>query len=246
MPEQRHPPSRSRRDGSRQHSDPPPSSTTSWRPPSTSCGRRSATSRASSRRLRQPDVEWDEATRADFLAEVEREADRLASLIGDLLDLSRLERGGLDRAAVRPAVLVAGGLDRVRGLLADHPVARRRPRGPAPGRRRRPPARARPGQPARERGQVLPARHPDHRLGRGRCPGPGSSWSSRTAGPASRPTCSTGSSTSSSAPRPRPTARSPGPAWACGSPARSCRPTAGGSGPRTGPTAAPDSSSRSR
>ena len=77
--------------------------------------------------LRQGDVEWDEATRADFLAEVEREADRLASLIGDLLDLSRLERGGLERAPVRPAALVAGGLDRVRGLLADRPLELRVP-----------------------------------------------------------------------------------------------------------------------
>jgi len=73
--------------------------------------------------LRQGDVAWDEETRADFLAEVEREADRLAGLIADLLDLSRLERGGLDRAPVPPAALVAGGLDRVRGRLAEHPVA---------------------------------------------------------------------------------------------------------------------------
>src|SRR5262245_34767756 len=73
--------------------------------------------------LRQRDVTWDEGTRADFLAEVEREADRLAGLIGDLLDLSRAERAGPDRAAVAPAALVAGALDRVRGPLAGRPVA---------------------------------------------------------------------------------------------------------------------------
>jgi signal transduction histidine kinase len=76
--------------------------------------------------LRQTDVEWDEATRQDFLAEIEREADRLAKLIGDLLDMSRLGSGGLApgaRAPERLDDLVAGGLDRARGALAEHPVA---------------------------------------------------------------------------------------------------------------------------
>src|SRR4029079_19716573 len=44
--------------------------------------------------LRRTDIEFDEATRADFLAEVEREADRLADLIADLLDWSRIASGG--------------------------------------------------------------------------------------------------------------------------------------------------------
>jgi signal transduction histidine kinase len=75
--------------------------------------------------LRQTDIEWDELTRTDFLAEIEREADRLARLIGDLLDLSGLESGGLgraERAPARPADLVAGGLDRVRGLVPERRV----------------------------------------------------------------------------------------------------------------------------
>ena len=58
----------------------------------------------------------------DFLAEIEREADRLAVLIGDLLELSRIESGGLDsheRAPARVGDLVAGGLDRVRGLFDE-------------------------------------------------------------------------------------------------------------------------------
>lgn len=76
--------------------------------------------------LRQTDVEWDESARQDFLAEIEREADRLARLIGDLLDMSRLGSGGIDARARAPeslAALVAGGLDRVRGALGDHPIA---------------------------------------------------------------------------------------------------------------------------
>jgi K+-sensing histidine kinase KdpD len=75
--------------------------------------------------LRQTDVEWDEETRADLLAAVERETDRLATLIGDLLDMSRIESGGLEpgeRQPASPAALVDGGLDRVRGLLRDRPV----------------------------------------------------------------------------------------------------------------------------
>ncbi len=34
--------------------------------------------------LRQTDVTWDEETRQDFLAEIERETDRLGRLIGDV------------------------------------------------------------------------------------------------------------------------------------------------------------------
>jgi signal transduction histidine kinase len=73
--------------------------------------------------LRQPDVEWDEEVRQDFLAEIERETDRLAKLIGDLLDMTRLESGGLDqvdKGPVRPIDVVSGGLDRVRGLVHRH------------------------------------------------------------------------------------------------------------------------------
>jgi K+-sensing histidine kinase KdpD len=75
--------------------------------------------------LRQTDIEWDDDTRADFLAEIEREADRLAKMITDLLDMSRLESGGLapvDRTRATPRQLVEGGIDRVRGLLANRTV----------------------------------------------------------------------------------------------------------------------------
>lgn len=75
--------------------------------------------------LRQTDVEWDAETRQDFLAEIDRETDRLAKMIGDLLDMSRLESGELDRMeriSTRPAELVAGGLDRVRGLVVGNSI----------------------------------------------------------------------------------------------------------------------------
>ncbi len=72
--------------------------------------------------LNRVDVQWDEPTRHDFLAEIEREADRLAVLIGDLLEMSRIESGGLDSSDRVPtplSELVARGLDRVHGLLSD-------------------------------------------------------------------------------------------------------------------------------
>ncbi len=75
--------------------------------------------------LRQPDVEWDEETRRDFLTEIEREADRLSGMITNLLDMSRIESGGLDPVERLPAplsTLVARGADRVHGLLDGRSV----------------------------------------------------------------------------------------------------------------------------
>jgi signal transduction histidine kinase len=84
--------------------------------------------------LRQPDVDWDAATRGDFLAEIEREADRLQRLVEDLLDMSRLDGGGLDRARcapVPPRALVAGALRRV-GELGGRRLALALPNGLPP------------------------------------------------------------------------------------------------------------------
>lgn len=75
--------------------------------------------------LRTTDTVWDAETRGDFLAEIEQEADRLARLVETLLDLSRIDSGGLDptaRAAMAPAALVEAGVDRVRLSLGDHPL----------------------------------------------------------------------------------------------------------------------------
>jgi two-component system, OmpR family, sensor histidine kinase KdpD len=66
--------------------------------------------------LRQTDVEWSDEDRASLLATVEQGADRLDSLIGNLLDMSRVHTGAL-QPFVRPialdevAPLVARGLD---------------------------------------------------------------------------------------------------------------------------------------
>lgn len=75
--------------------------------------------------LLRSDVTWDEATRQDFLQEIERDTDRLDALISDLLDMSQLASGGqlrVDRSPRSPAVLVCGGLDRVRLHVARSAV----------------------------------------------------------------------------------------------------------------------------
>jgi two-component system sensor histidine kinase KdpD len=66
-----------------------------------------ASIKASVSSLRQPDVPWSPRETAEFLATIEEEADRLNNLVGNLLDMSRLQTGAL--AMVRRPV----GLDEV-------------------------------------------------------------------------------------------------------------------------------------
>lgn len=75
--------------------------------------------------LLQPDVEWDAETQHDFIASIERQADRLARLINDLLEISRLDAGGtarLEPVAVAPATLIERGLRQAEPFLGSHPV----------------------------------------------------------------------------------------------------------------------------
>jgi two-component system, OmpR family, sensor histidine kinase KdpD len=72
---------------------------------------------ASAGSLRQGDVVWSEAERADFARTIEDEAQRLNRIVGNLLDLSRIEAG-----AVRPE---KGWYDL--GALIDDVVGRLRP-----------------------------------------------------------------------------------------------------------------------
>jgi signal transduction histidine kinase len=72
--------------------------------------------------LRSNETIWDATTRDDFLAEIEHEADRLASLVETLLDLSHIDASGLDptqRRSVAAAAVIAAGIDRVRLSLGD-------------------------------------------------------------------------------------------------------------------------------
>jgi PAS domain S-box-containing protein len=63
--------------------------------------------------LRREDAEWDPAVVHDSLAVIEEEADRLAELIDDLLDASRLQAGALSLARSEVA------LDRLAARLAE-------------------------------------------------------------------------------------------------------------------------------
>jgi two-component system sensor histidine kinase KdpD len=75
--------------------------------------------------LRTDDTVWDTSTRDDFLAEIEQEADRLATLVETLLDLSRIDAGGMDptrRRPCSPETLIAAGIDRVRASIAHRQI----------------------------------------------------------------------------------------------------------------------------
>jgi two-component system sensor histidine kinase KdpD len=54
--------------------------------------------------LRQPDVQWSDDDIAQFLSSIEDEADRLNALVGNLLDMSRLQAGVIE-PLVRPVNL---------------------------------------------------------------------------------------------------------------------------------------------
>jgi two-component system, OmpR family, sensor histidine kinase KdpD len=54
-----------------------------------------ATIKAAATSLRSGDVDWDGTARTDLLAAIDDEADQLNRLVGNLLDMSRIEAGGL-------------------------------------------------------------------------------------------------------------------------------------------------------
>ena len=64
--------------------------------------------KASATSLLQSDVEWSEAERTEFLETIDDEVDRLDKVVGDLLDLSRLEAGVIrprrERVEIGPVI----------------------------------------------------------------------------------------------------------------------------------------------
>jgi two-component system sensor histidine kinase KdpD len=54
-----------------------------------------ASIKASVSSLLQEDISWDEGSRREFLSAIDEETDRLTRLVGNLLDLSRIEGGAL-------------------------------------------------------------------------------------------------------------------------------------------------------
>lgn len=72
--------------------------------------------KASVSSLRQPDVEWSDEDREDFLGSIEGETDRLTDIVTNLLDLSRIEAGVL-----RPVMQVLSPEDVVSRTLRSLP-----------------------------------------------------------------------------------------------------------------------------
>ncbi|QNT75727.1 sensor histidine kinase [Dehalogenimonas etheniformans] len=72
--------------------------------------------------LLRKDVCWDPTDERDFLESINREADRLARLIGDLLDMTRLESGSLTMSPdwFRPEEIVSSIQSEIDNLCCAH------------------------------------------------------------------------------------------------------------------------------
>ncbi|MEP6468708.1 MAG: ATP-binding protein [Chloroflexota bacterium] len=79
---------------------------------------------ASAGSLLQRDVDWPEDERRSFSEAIEQEAQRLDRIVGNLLDLSRLESGTLepDRGRYEPSALIHEVAGRLRPMIAPHPL----------------------------------------------------------------------------------------------------------------------------
>ncbi len=80
---------------------------------------------ASAGSLRQHDVAWTDEERQEFAVAIEEEALRLNQIVGNLLDLSRLEGGSLkpEKGWYDLGALVDDVLGRLKRLTARHPIA---------------------------------------------------------------------------------------------------------------------------
>jgi two-component system sensor histidine kinase KdpD len=79
---------------------------------------------ASAGSLRQGDVVWSEAERVDFAQAIEDEAQRLNRIVGNLLDLSRIEGGALqpEKGWYDLGALIDDVVGRLRPITTRHPV----------------------------------------------------------------------------------------------------------------------------
>ena len=68
----------------------------SSRPSRTTSARRSAAIKASVTSLLQDDIDWTPEAQREFLNTIDEETDRLNALVGNLLDMSRLQAGALE------------------------------------------------------------------------------------------------------------------------------------------------------
>lgn len=77
---------------------------------------------ASAGSLRQRDVDWNDAERQEFASTIEQEAERLNRIVGNLLDLSRIQGGTLVPARDwhDPSLLLGDAVERLHPILAEH------------------------------------------------------------------------------------------------------------------------------
>jgi two-component system, OmpR family, sensor histidine kinase KdpD len=87
--------------------------------------------KASASSLLQQDVAWDEEARRGFAQAIEHEADRLNRLVGNLLDMSRIEEGALkpDTEEYALTALIHDVLGRLEPLLEGREVRTSLPQG---------------------------------------------------------------------------------------------------------------------
>ena len=111
--------------------------------------------------LRQTDIAWTAEDQAALLATIEEGADRLDSLIGNLLDMTRIHTGAV-QPFIRPTALDEVAPLAVGGLDGGRTGALRHPRRPAVAGHRPRLARTRAGQPDRQRAALLTRRPPAH------------------------------------------------------------------------------------
>ncbi len=83
-----------------------------------------ATIKAAASSLRSGDVEWSAEARQDLLIAIDEEADHLNQLVGNLLDMSRIEAGVLSPQIKWNvlAEIVGGVVARMKPALSQHPI----------------------------------------------------------------------------------------------------------------------------
>ncbi len=81
-----------------------------------------STIKASVSSLRSEEIEWDSEARQELLAAVEEESDHLNQLVGNLLDMSRIEMGALQPNQKNNSLreILAGTIRRMRQQLSSH------------------------------------------------------------------------------------------------------------------------------
>lgn len=83
-----------------------------------------ASIKASATSLLQTDVDWDTETQREFLTAIDEETDRLARLVSNLLDLTRVQGGALkpEKDWYDIEEVIGNVTDRLAPLLALHPI----------------------------------------------------------------------------------------------------------------------------